>query len=418
MRVLITNVYSFRNKGDAAIVLALLQEVKRVFKNSETYIQTADIENDKEVYGVPVSPTLLWLMLSAHRKKKVILQVLLLVSYLIFTMLYIFLFKVQRYRSKFYQPRGLKNFFEDIEKADLIIACGGGYLRTESSSAKNSVLLLVTCLNFLSAHYLNRPVYLYSQSVGPVYGNLQKNILRFALNRVNIIEPREDISINYLNTLNLKSTIIQTADPVFSLNIENKFTSLNVKDSVMNVGFTVRKWFSNQAQYDQYVRSFAVLIDNVSKDKKAHFYYIPQVIASNFGDDDRKVAEDVLKLVENKKAVTLISHDMHPLEIAGFCSKLDYFVGTRMHSNIYAIINLVPALAIEYEPKTRGIMRSLGLENYTINIADATGEVLLQKFNKLCSEREIYINILKENIRKVKFESSSAIEHIYADYKK
>jgi colanic acid/amylovoran biosynthesis protein len=418
MKILVTNVYSYKNKGDAAIVFALLQEIKRVFKASKTNIQTTDVENDKNAYGVDVSPTLLWLLLSINRDKGQIKQMILFIKNFILIVAYIFIYKLTMKKPSILLSKSINNFFYEVEQSDIVIACGGGYLRTESGSLKNTVLLIVTCLNFLSAYYLNKPLYLYSQSIGPVHGKVQEIILKFALNRVRIVEPREDLSVEYLKRLKIKTKIMQTTDPVFSLDITEKHSSISVDNNKENVGFTVRKWFSNELQYNQYVKAFAALIDSVSVSNKAHFYYVPQVIAANFGDDDRKVAEDVLKLVNNKEAVTLISDDLHPLEIAGFCAKLDFFVGTRMHSNIYALINHIPTLAIEYEPKTRGIMRSLDLEDYVIDIADVTDEMIIDKFNDLRRNKTSYLNILKKNILSVQSNSRKAIEYIYADNKK
>src|SRR5947207_1529853 len=69
MRVLLTNVYSYKNKGDAAIVFSMLQEMNRAFDEPDITIQTTDPHNDVGKYGVPVHSTLLWTLLSAVRDK-------------------------------------------------------------------------------------------------------------------------------------------------------------------------------------------------------------------------------------------------------------------------------------------------------------------------------------------------------------
>jgi len=49
-------------------------------------------------------------------------------------------------------------------------------------------------------------------------------------------------------------------------------------------------------------------------------------------------------------------------------SQADLVVATRFHSALLALVRGVPALAIGYQPKTRGIMAGLGLETQAFDI--------------------------------------------------
>lgn len=65
---------------------------------------------------------------------------------------------------------------------------------------------------------------------------------------------------------------------------------------------------------------------------------------------------------------------------------MSYFIGTRMHSNIFALSSGIKTLAISYEPKTEGIMKDLGLSEYVIKIENVNSRILNEKFNKLISD--------------------------------
>ncbi len=417
LNILVTNVYSYKNKGDAAIVLSLLREIKRAFPDADVLVQTADVKHDKDVYGAPVTSSLLWTLLSAVREKPILTRIAVPAWGIFSLSLYLCLHRLFGGGAVFWLPRELRVFVRENQRADLAIACGGGYLRTANSGVRESILLFVTCLNFLTAHYVGKRVYLYSQSIGPVHGRLQRAILRFSLDRVNIIEPREDISVDFLGKLQPRATIVPTADPALLLGgTGTPPTAVKLQKGRMHVGITVRKWFKDPAQLDAYMQAVAATIDYLIEQHQAQVFYIPQVIAENFGDDDRKIAQKVWKLTKNQSDFVVIDQDLHPYEIIGLCGKMHLFMGTRMHSNIFALINHVPVVAIEYEHKTRGIMRGLNLEKLTIDIQDVTPQRLQELVDDVLKHRQTYVDLIKKHLPEQIQQSQKAIEVIKKDY--
>ena len=413
MKILIANVYSFQNKGDAAIVLSLMRETKRVFKKPDILIQTADTSNDKDKYDAPVTASLLWILLSSVRDRSIVLRLVVLLYGIIAITLFLIINNLFNAKPYFLLTPALKTYIRENLAADMVIACGGGYLRTPNGSGHYAVLLFVTCLNFLSAKYLGKPVYLYSQSIGPVHGWLQTKILRFTLKRVDLIEPREDVSVKYLDSLNLKTPIMETADPVLLLGgTGTLLPEFARKGKQMRVGLTVRKWFKTEAQLEKYMKSVAQVIDHLVEKYNAEVFYLPQVIAEKFDDDDRVIALKVKDYVVHKEQFNVIDNDLHPYEAIGLCGSADIFIGTRMHSNIFTLINGIPVVAIEYEHKTRGIMQGLGIEELTINIGDVTFETLSEKVEMLISNRDKYAGLVKTNLPIQIKKSQSAIEYI------
>lgn len=416
--ILITNVYSYLNKGDAAIVISLIREINRVF-NADIKIQTTDIINDVDKYNAPVSPTLLWLLLSSVRTSNILTQCTTLIGGSLLLITYLFLYRLS-IKAPFILTPALRRYVGEIEKSDFVIACGGGYLRTADSSPRNLVLLFVTCLNFLSAWSMRKKVYLYSQSVGPVYGKLQRALLRFTLNRVTIIEPREAVSVAYLQELSPKSLIEETADAVLLLGDYGHYSKQlpGSQSASLRVGITVRKWFKDEEKFHDYLKSVANAVDYLVSNYNAEVYYVPQVIAKNFGDDDRTTALLLQSMIEHQSEFHLIEDDLTVEEIIGLCGSMDIFIGTRMHSNIFALINTVPVIAIEYEPKTRGIMLGLGLEKMIIDINEITFSLLQEKIDDLISHREGYSRLIKQNMPEQARFSRRAIEVIKDNYEK
>lgn len=413
MKILITNVYSYKNKGDAAIVFSMLQEIHRAFDHPEVTIQTTDPINDSGKYGVPVQSTLLWLLLSSVRDRPTLARILVLSKGLARLLSFFAILKTLRYRPYFLLSTDLRQFISCIENSDLVLGCGGVYLNSPDSSMTQTMLLLVTCLNLLAAKWSGKNVYLYSQSIGPVHGRLQQQMLRYTLNRIDLVEPREGISFELLKQLDPKTKVVATADAALLLGAFGRFPdSLVLTPNRLHVGITVRNWFTNPNDFKNYVLSVAGVIDYLIEDHHAEVFYVPQVIAANFDDDDRTAAQAVWQHVKNRHYFHIINDDLHPSEVIGICGTMDFFIGTRMHSNIFALISHVPVVAIEYEHKTRGIMRSLGIEDLTIGISDVTYESLKSKIDLLLAKRRHFARQIERNLPSQIAESRKAIDTI------
>jgi len=418
LNILITNVYTHSNKGDAAIVCALIYEIDRAFGKSgnSTLIHTADPTNDIGKYNVEVRANLLYIILTKAKEKGSFFGTLHIIFNLFFLTLFLIAHKFTKINLSRLASRDLKDYLSGCLNADISIACGGGYLRSRSSSPTDTLILLVTCLEFLVPKMLNKKTYLYSQSIGPIHGRTQKLILKYSLKKVDLILSREEISTVFIRDLDVGTECIQVADPVFSLFGSDlvRGKGNDVKNSTMRVGITVRDWFDDVELYRKYLKSVAKTIDFLSENYSATIYYVPQVIASNFGDDDRRSAELLRQYIKSKDSLVIIDEDLEVSQIIEVCGSMDYFIGTRMHSNIFALISGVPTIAIEYEPKTRGIMRSLDLEKWVVPINDLTdGKDLLNEYlEKLIVSETQYRSNLKSVLPKIKKKSQSAIDEI------
>ena len=91
---------------------------------------------------------------------------------------------------------------------------------------------------------------------------------------------------------------------------------------------------------------------------------------------------------------------------------MDYFVGTRMHSNIFATSMAVPTTAIAYEKKTNGIMETVGLQHYVVEINDITAEDLYNKVEDMIVNKKKIKKQLSCNIKDIRKEILEKIEKV------
>jgi colanic acid/amylovoran biosynthesis protein len=79
--------------------------------------------------------------------------------------------------------------------------------------------------------------------------------------------------------------------------------------------------------------------------------------------------------------VRIVEDELAAAEIKWLCGRMDFVVGTRMHSNIFALSCGVPTVAIAYQPKTEGIMSDLGLAECVVPIGGMELEELQRAFD-------------------------------------
>ena len=144
-------------------------------------------------------------------------------------------------------------------------------------------------------------------------------------------------------------------------------------------------------------------IEYKAKKDNALFVFVPQVIVE-YGND-ANVAKDIKDLLIDKfkNNFIVLEDDIHPNEVKQLIWNFDYFIGTRMHSNIFAISMGKPTIAIAYEKKTNGIMHTVEMDDYVIEMKSISAKKLIelsekQKNNKIVIEK--HLNNKIKNIRK------------------
>jgi colanic acid/amylovoran biosynthesis protein len=389
-RVLITNAYSARNRGDAAIILGMLDSLRSSdpFRDAEIRVSSADHPADAARYPVDTVPSFHALKNRFSRSPTLnnlyFLGVLLPAS-----LLWVAGWRLARIDVPL--PGKLRGLMQAYAGADLVVAAGGGYLYTTSATHGN-VVLFINLYCFLCAVLLGTPAALYAQSIGPFAGRRQERLVRGALSRAIVVEVREEVSRRLLEGWRMATPVHEVVDAAFLLRAREPQGCAEIVERGDGplVGMTVRRWFRDLEQQTSYERTMASFVDWLVKERDAIVVLLPQVTFTEGHDDDRETARRVASRTSAGERVRLVEEDLGAAEVKWLCGKMDLFVGTRMHSNIFALSGAVPTVAIAYQPKTSGIMSDLGLGEWAVPIEDlALGE--LQRLFDAVVERQAEI---------------------------
>lgn len=248
-------------------------------------------------------------------------------------------------------------------------------------------------LQLYCAYFFHKRYYIFAQTIGP-FNSFSKRISKKILNNAEKVLPREPLSLQYVKRNFSMCRTILTSDVAFLLKrtpIEFQFD----KDQV-NVGVTVRHWLypgENREQCEEnYISSILLFVSQLQEEGNYEIYFMIQCTGP-LNDNDLIITKEIIKRLKNKHHVHLVKKDLNPKELKYIYSKMDFFVGTRMHSNIFALSEGVPCLAISYDYKTDGIMKEFGLGKYVLDINNITASSLIKKFEILINDKDIRYQI-------------------------
>ena len=129
--------------------------------------------------------------------------------------------------------------------------------------------------------------------------------------------------------------------------------------------------------------------------------FFPQSIGPHDHEDDRIAIETVCEKLESN-SYYFVDGDWLPAELVGMYGVMEFFVGTRMHSVIFAMIDGVPTMAISYQgPKAAGIMQHIGFSDYVIPIESATPERLKDMFDALVENRQAISSQINKAVSRI-----------------
>jgi polysaccharide pyruvyl transferase WcaK-like protein len=276
-----------------------------------------------------------------------------------------------------------KSFFQTITPDDIMISTGGDMLCYDNNEVvyTNNVL-----------HRRGVRTILWGCSMGPE--NMTKEKLA-TLFKFSLIYTRESLTYNYFTSLGLKNLCL-LPDPAFILPDEpcqlpecfgdNDVVGLNLSNYVMG-GMTLDKPFGKEVLR---------LIDHIMKNTRLHILLIPHVTwnRDNVNQDDRQMAGNISRHFGNPERLRILDiNTLNYCQIRHVISKCRMFIGARTHAVISAYAMCVPAIALGYSIKSRGIARDLGLEDsLVVNCKQFSEGDLLRSF--------LYLDANKDGIRK------------------
>ncbi|MEW6228434.1 MAG: polysaccharide pyruvyl transferase CsaB [Bacillota bacterium] len=334
MKLLVSGYFGFQNAGDEAILAAMIQHLKEIVPDAGITVLSRAPALTERTHGV-----------RAVRRT------------------------------------GLGQIAGELAGADLFISGGGGLLQDVTSSRSVPYYLGLVAM----AKFMGKPVFFYSQGVGPLRLRASRLLVRLVANRADAITVRDAASRDVLESLGVtRPPVHVTADPAFGLALQPSVRRgrdiLTSEGVPVNAGplvaVSVRPWAAMPGHLeavacaaDEAVRSFGATVVYVP------FYKPGDAVVSRAGSELMRERSYVLK------------GDYSPQEIMSIIRDVDIVIGMRYHSLVFAVASATPFVAVSYDPKIEGLLKVVG-EEPGIYDKQVDGEVIARRIRDVWARRE------------------------------
>lgn len=398
LKVLLVNVHSWRNSGDGALYEVTMDIVRRAFPGCQITLAI----NDPDSYsGVDKKVISFYGWANQSLKQKSARFIWLFCASLFCAMIYYITGK--EYTG--FMPRNLKSTIHAYLEADVVIDCPGGYY----FSYGRGLDFLFFSFTIGLAILLQKPIYIFPQSFGPLKYGREKWITRWIFNKSRIVMAREELSLRLLHSWGVleRKCLIMPDLALAYRNIQrdavihlptcyaNKW---DCRRPILGVSVMDRSLqqpdFNNQKGYEMVI---ATAVRHFIKKYDGQALFFPQTRGPSPFEDDRPAMWRVVSLLSDVADSIVVVNEAIPVHLLwSIIGHMHMMIGTRMHANIFALSQCVPVIALAYAHKTAGIARMIGIEDWVIPMTSVTNDILIEKVDSLMKQRE---QVIEELVR-------------------
>jgi colanic acid/amylovoran biosynthesis protein len=394
INILLINIHSSRNSGDAALMQATLLQLRRNFPGCCITLGMDD--PDHNINDVEIVDSISAWVKSTSEVGSTSWRVLNLLLLPFSTLMPLLTFRLFGKPLYILTPTGLRATIDAYLKSDIVVSAPGGFMYSSGSGLVLSISVYTQVIAWLAG----KPIYIFPQSFGPLAHRWEGWMLNWILSKARIVMVREFISMKLLKRNRFRH-------PDLHLLPDTAFTFPGAKASLATdwlvehgidpptkhplLGMTVINWgaqnpnFNRQSNYEsacaKAIRQFVIQFNG-----KAILF--PQVIGPSSDNDDRIPAGRIKMILNDiSDSVLFIEEQLPPELIKALFGQMDVLIGTRMHSLIFALAEGVPVIAIGYLHKTQGLAAMIGLDRWVVDIREIQEQMLVEKLSLLWNER-------------------------------
>lgn len=378
MRILIHNSDSPHNRGDRAILVGVIELVRRRWPDAEIWSLSQFAERDEEWFGIrflPQSP----------------------------------------YSTRIGEWMRLLRFARSCD----VILWGGGEIMKDYT---NRLGLVYWWIKLTALSIMNPKIVGAFQGIGPTSAASSKRLIRLTANRTRAFITRDEESKTKLTDWGTKSPVVASFDPaimgtpsVFDERLAERLhdaAGIDREFLTTGIGFGLRRWFhykqagflparyrrgydggaaSDPAELTLYRARVAELADRLIERHDAGIVFFPMHMEGSEGDAE--FAESVIALMKHGDRTRILASDTFSSnDYAGIMGQLRFFVASRLHSAILATMANVPSYVLYYVDKGRLYFEQIGMQRYSSPIGsildDGAVDTLVAALDRLVAESD------------------------------
>lgn len=293
-------------------------------------------------------------------------------------------------KVKLIKPAFLKVAYEILNSSAVLI--GGGTHLTEHGDKILSLKRLIRLfLLSIYAKLLGKRIYFLGNGIGPFSTLLGETIAKFTCFLADFITVRDKKSYDYLKKWGYTRTLLSFDFAVLLKEMTDNIKHLKNKKII---GLSVTPFFSiyhNNFEKDiMLVDKIANILEYCLENEKQTEIHLFIFHGGSRNSDiwiTKLLQKRLKKNIQIKTRVKIIDYNPDPIKILAHVGECDIFIGTKYHSLVFAYINNLPMLVINYHPKCQNFAEEVGLPEFAVIQPE---EILNGKFGE-------YFNRFQEN---------------------
>ena len=374
MKLLILGNHTCGNRGDSAILRGLLDAINTLSPEAEVDVMSRYPVSSSWLLNRPVIGDKLFKQMLKHKNatgfigriKKTLrrkYQHKMLVS------------KVENsgILKKITMAKGFTDFQNFLGHYDGVIQVGGSFFVD---------LYGVSQFEYAFCTFMaKKPIYMVGHSVGPFQAPAFNQMANYVFGHCDALFLRESVSLDLMKRSDIDTSKVEKGvDTAWLVDHHNdSFDAsyavqhwLNVAQQQKTVAITLRELapFDKRLGTTQeaYEKAFAGVVNRIIASGWQVMALSTCTGIDSYNKDDRMVALNLRKHIQDTSRYHVVMDELNDLEMGKLLGACDLTVGTRLHSAIISMNFGTPAIAINYEHKSAGIMQQLGMPEMAVDI--------------------------------------------------
>lgn len=263
-----------------------------------------------------------------------------------------------------------------IKQSDVFVSGGGSLFQDVTS--KRSMLYYLALL-FMAKTIYKKKVMIYSQGIGPVNDPKNRKKLAKAFNKVDLINVRDQESMDQLVQMGVTKPISVTADTVFLLDkpeaglgktmLEN--LGMNLHQST--IGISIRPW---QEYNDKILEEMNQVIAHF-QEKAVNLLLLPF-----HHPGDLELSQSLIQRLASKNNVFIIQENLDEKQMLSVIANTDIMLSMRLHGLIFGIVAGAYPVGISYDPKIQSLLQEI-CQKPAIEVENLEGQKLIQQIEEV-----------------------------------
>ncbi|MGB9887379.1 MAG: polysaccharide pyruvyl transferase CsaB [Moorellales bacterium] len=348
--------YGFNNAGDEAVLLALIQQIRRYLPGWEPVVLSADPDTTSRLYGVEAYHRWRW-----------------------------------------------REVVREVRRCRALISGGGSLLQDVTGRASLLYYLGVIWL----AKLFRKPVFIYCQGLGPLIHPESRLLVRLTLARLEGIVLRDEESAALLSSLGVNREVLVSADPVLSLDPSGADPA-GAEELLNRLGLEPAKGpilLVNLRPLPGPLRAREAELERAARALVERFRargWQPLLVPLHWPAD-----REICCRVEPQAVLG----EPLPLPILlGLFSRANLVVGVRLHALVFAALFGRPLVGLAYDPKVPALLRQIG--GTALELTDLEPERLVAAATAAWEQRAQWQATLPQRLAPLRQRALAAPEYL------